>query len=260
MTFFAASIASGAIVYDSMPSPIPSNTPSLGYQATGTGEFGNGVVLSGGATNLASANILLSNWALESTYQAVGTSPGFNVPMTLNLYNVGPGNTVGSLISSVTATQLIGWRPEADASCTGGRWMGSSGCVSGISQVASFDLGNVAVPGQFIWGLVFDTQSYGPNKIGVEGPYNSLNVGSNSTGPSVGDDLVPGSLYWNTAVAGYYSDSGVGGVGTFRLDGGWSGFVPGASFASVDNVPEPATIGLTAAGLGIALLIRRRRA
>ena len=249
--------AQADILYSTIPSPVPPNTPSVGYQANQTAEFGQGVD-TGTPAILNTANILMSNWALESTYETVGTSAGFNVPMTLNIYDVGPGDTVGALLGSYNVTQLIDWRPEASAGCTGGAWMAAdNNCYNGISQVVSFNLGGLAVSSQFIWGLAFNTETWGANPIGTGGPYNSLNVGT-SAGPIVGSDLVAGSAFWNTSTAGNYSDGGAGGVGTFRQDTGWTGFDPGASFDGTAT-PEPMTLGMIGFGmLGMAIFARRR--
>jgi hypothetical protein len=266
----AAIPASADVVYSTMPTPIPPNVPSLGYQATQTAEFGQGVDLSssGGAT-LGSAQVLMSNWALESTYEPVGTSAGFTVPLTLNLYNVGPGDSVGSLISSTTIDALINWRPEASSGCTGGAYMASDGnCYNGQDQVVTFNLANVAVPQQFIYGLAFNTQTWGANPTGTTGPYNSLNFGllgdgTNPVTPFVGTDISPNSAYWNTSTAGYYGDGGAGGTDTFRLDANnWQGYDPAVTFFSSSAVPEPRNVGLFAglivfAGLYFTRRIRR---
>jgi hypothetical protein len=242
--------AAADVVYSTMPSPVPPNVPSLGYQATQTAEFGQGVDLSssGGAT-LGSAQVLMSNWALESTYEPVGTSTGFTVPLTLNLYNVGPSDSVGSLISSTTMDALITWRPEASAGC-GTAYMASDGnCYNGLAQVVTFNLGNVVVPQQFIYGLAFNTETWGANPIGTDGPYDSLNFGLIGDGvdpvtPFVGTDISPNSAYWNTSTAGYYGDGGAGGTDTFRLDANdWTGYDPAVTFLS-STVPEPRNAGL----------------
>jgi len=255
------------IVYSTMPSPIPPNVPSLGYQATQTAEFGQGVELAGGATTLSSADVLMSDWALKSTWDPSGTSTGFTVPLTLNIYNVGAGDSVGSLIGSVTTNAFIQWRPEASSGCTGGAFMGSDGgCYSGLAQTVTFNLGNLAVPGQFIYGLAFNTETWGASPVGVDGPYDSLNFGVlgdgiNPVTPFVGSDLVANSAYWNTSTASNYGDGGAGGTGTFRLDANdWEGFDPAITFDSA--VPEPRFAGLLAglvvlAGLFVA---RRQRA
>jgi len=51
------------------------------------------------------------------------TTPGatFSQAITLNLYNVGSGGSVGSQIATKTQTFNIPYRPSTSASCTGGR-------------------------------------------------------------------------------------------------------------------------------------------
>jgi hypothetical protein len=232
-----------------MPSPVPYNVFSLGYEATSTAEFGQGVQLAGaGGALLSQADVLMSDWALESTYETVGTSTGFYVPLTLDFYEVGPGDSVGSLFAIDTIDALILWRPEASSSCTSGAWLAGDGnCYNGLAQVVTFDLGGLSVPNQFIYGLAFNTTDYGADPTGVPGPYDSLNFGLIGDGvdpvtPSVGSDLVANSAYWNTSYGPFYGDGGAGGVGTFRLDADdWEGFDPAVDFEGV-SVPEPASI------------------
>lgn len=252
-------------LYSTMPSPVPPNVPSLGYEADSTSEFGQGVQLAGNSgAMLTSADVLMSNWALESTYEAVGTSTGFVVPLTLNLYDVGPGNTVGALFDSVTTNATIQWRPEASAGC-GTAWLAPDGhCYNGLAQVVTFNLSNVAAPNQFIYGLAFNTTDYGAHPTHVLGPYDSLNFGLigdgiNPVTPSVGSDLVANSAYWNTSYGPFYGDGGAGGVGTFRLDANaWTGYDPAVTFNGT-VVPEPKSVGVLAALLAfIGLSVRRR--
>jgi hypothetical protein len=239
----------------------------LGYEATSTAEFGQGVQLAGaGGALLSQADVLMSDWALESSYEKVGTSTGFTVPLTLNLYNVGPGDSVGSLFATDTIDALILWRPEASAGC-GGAWLAGDGnCYNGLAQVVTFDLGGLSVPNQFIYGLAFNTTDYGANPTGVPGPYESLNFGFLSDGvdpvaPSVGSDLVANSAYWNTTYGPFYGDGGAGGVGTFRLDADdWEGYDPAVDFEGV-SVPEPASILLLGTlVLGLAFRMRKKQA
>jgi hypothetical protein len=259
--------ANADVLYSTMPSPVPPNVPSLGYEATSTAEFGQGVQLAGaGGALLSQADVLMSDWALESSYEKVGTSTGFTVPLTLNLYNVGPGDSVGSLFATDTIDALILWRPEASAGC-GGAWLAGDGnCYNGLAQVVTFDLGGLSVPNQFIYGLAFNTTDYGANPTGVPGPYESLNFGFLSDGvdpvaPSVGSDLVANSAYWNTTYGPFYGDGGAGGVGTFRLDADdWEGYDPAVDFEGV-SVPEPASILLLGTlVLGLAFRMRKKQA
>ncbi len=86
--------------------------------------------------------------------------------------------------------------------------------------------------------LVVCLSTWGYNPIGMPGPYESLNVGTanvNGAGvpPSVGTDVEPDATFWNTAVAGFYTDGGAGGVGIFRRDTDWLGFEPAVQFTAI---------------------------
>ena len=50
--------------------------------------------------------------------------------------------------------------------------------------------------------------------------------------PSVGVDVEPGFAFWNTLTASSYSDGGVGGIGTFRRDGGWLNYSPAVQISA----------------------------
>src|SRR5262249_44295565 len=134
-----------------------------------------------------------------------------------------------------------------------GEYLGSDGvCHGGILQDVTFDVGDVSVPADFIYGLSFNTETYGPNPTGVAGPYISLNFAVSGDGvdpftPSVVSDLVPNTAYWNTVAANYF-DGGAGGSGTFRLDANdWTGFDPAVQFSMA--TPEPSALSLMGAAL-----------
>ncbi|MBK7934979.1 MAG: hypothetical protein KA956_10985 [Pyrinomonadaceae bacterium] len=197
----------------------------------------------------------MSSWACQSggwsTFDCV-TTPGatFTHPITLNIYNVGPANSVGSLITSVTQTFSIPYRPSADlVNCTGGRWyQASTGtCFNGYAANITFNLTGLAIPNEVIYGIAYNTSNYGYTPIGTmpcsatsEGcPYDSLNVALEGV-TSVGVNPDPDSAYFNTLTAGWYCDNGVGGVGSFRLDSGcWTGYKPSVRFATL-NIPANA--------------------
>lgn len=230
------STATGITTYNNIPTPLPPNVPSQGFQCCGTSEVGDLVALAGTARQALSATVLMSDWAKHSDYPSMDAA-GYTHPITLNIYNVDNSGTVpalGTKIRTVTQTFLIPWRPEADAACTEGRWKASDDkCYSGFAFTIEFDLKSITVPlpDQVIFGVAYNTNTWGYVPIGSAGPYESLNVGTaNVDGvgvpPSVGTDVEPDAVFWNTVHATWYSDGGIGGSGTFRRDLGWTGYSP----------------------------------
>lgn len=259
--------AYGEVVYNSIPSlPLPSNVSSVGYQATQTSEFGNAVNLAGGARQLTSIDVVMSDWAKKSDWPSVGTSTGYFHLLTLNLYNVGPGGAVGSVVATDTINAFIPWRPETTPACAAndGYGTGGSDCSHGIASTVTFDFtsANVVLPDSLVFGLAFGTTNYGyalnPYLL-QPGPYESLNFGVESLGsPTVGSDVYPGSVYWNTSTAGNYTDGGAGGVGVFRQDTNWSPYTPEVTINA--DTPEPGTFALLGGGFALLAALRRRRA
>jgi hypothetical protein len=70
-----------------------------------------------------------------------------------------------------------------------------------------------------------------------------LNVGV-SPAASVGTDVNPYAVFWNTSTASNYADGGTGGVGKFRQDintdsvYGWGGYVPAVQLTSTTPPPK----------------------
>jgi hypothetical protein len=222
--------------------------PSLGYEATSTSEFGGLISFGGTDRQLTTATVVISEWAPESQYEPVGTSTGFLLPVTLNVYNVGPGNTVGSLIGSSQISPTILWRPEADPTCTTGVWRASNGqCYNGFAQTITFNFADLLVPDSVIYGLAFNTQHYGYLPTGVSGPVNSTNFGLSTVSPSVGSNPLPDTAYWNHSGSGFVQDSG------------WTPYSGAIEFQSASPTPEPAAAVLLMAGLLLmtALFLRR---
>jgi hypothetical protein len=232
-------------IYDSTVEPSPGNLPSVGFEATQGTELGNRVNFAGSARVLDSVVVQMSSWGCQSgTSTTCVTTPGstFNEPIKLNVFKVGNGLTPGSLITSVTQTFAIPYRPSADnVNCTGasaGAWYDSTtdpqtnlpiGCLNGYLTNITFNFGHVSLPNSVIYGIAYNTSDYGSPAYGeatachatTEGcGYDSLNIAlSNEPGaPSVGTDSNNGTIYWDTGYAGFYCDGGTDGSGIFRND------------------------------------------
>jgi hypothetical protein len=262
LTFAQRQLFAGTVMYDNIPAPTPVNLPSLGYQANQTAEFGDLIQFAPGTSRSPQhVTAFMSDWALASSYTTGGA--GWSHPITLNLYNVDSRSGTpqpGLVITSVTQTFFIPWRPEADVTCPGGTAFraGDGQCYNGLGFEVTFDLTNLnlTVPDQIIYGIAYNTNTWGYNPIGEPGPYESLNFGLNTVAPTVGSNPLPDTAYWNTMTAANYTDHGV--VGTFRQDTGWSAYSGAVEF---DSVPEPGTVGLMLGG-GLLILtgaIRRKK-
>ena len=160
--------AAGEVIYDSIPAPLPPNVPSLGYQATQTSEFGD-LIQFAGTRRLQRVTLVMSDWALASDYPSFPGSAGptWNHPLTLNLYNVdnsGPNPAPGTLIATRTQTFAIPWRPPADPTCPEEERRGGPAtetATAGLrSRSRSISPGH-ACPNQIIYGVAFNTQTWG---------------------------------------------------------------------------------------------------
>jgi hypothetical protein len=239
-----------SIVYDATPSVLPGNMASLGFQATQTSEFGDYVHLAGTNRAVRTVTVTMSDWALYADYSSDGRYSGnsatWSHPITLNIYNVVPGtpNTLGARIATTTQDVTIPWRPVADPTCTTSTaWRAPSGtCYNGMAFNITFDLSslNVLLPNDIVVGVAYNTQSYGLSPMGVNGPYNSLNVGVVGLA-TVGTDEHIDKVFYNTSTAAWYADLGTGGTGTFREDTEWA-----------PNGTMPMQITAAAGGLNIS--------
>jgi hypothetical protein len=177
----AANGAQGQVIYDSTVSPQPGNLPSEGAEAYAFNQFGDGISFAGTARRSKSVTVTMSSWACQSGNWYSGncvTAPGatFSIPITLNIYNAG-SPTPGSLIATKTQTLSIPYRPSADnTNCTGpnaGKWYhaASATCFNGLANNIAFDLTslNLVLPNSVVYGIVYNTTSYGPSPIGTSG-------------------------------------------------------------------------------------------
>lgn len=248
-----ATVASAESIYNSIESPLAGSYPSQPFQAQQTTEFGDRISFGGTARDLTSVTVTMVNWARFEDYNVGGqfydqgqwVGNGFNHDLTFNIYEAGTGTSHGALIASVTQSTFIEYRPTG--------WS-----FNGFAQNVSFDFSslNVTLPEDVVWGVSYATQTYGNPPLGVNGPYNSLNIGLNTAG---GGGLSVGStdlnaVFWNTLTAAWYTDGGAAGVGIFREDTGWAGYNPMVQF---NAVPTPGALALM--GLGGLAAARRRR-
>lgn len=251
ITLLGASSALGQVIYDSTVNPQPGNLPSVGAEAYAFEEIGDAINFAGTARRAKNATVTMSSWGCQSGnwYSATCvTTPGatYSIPITLNIYAAG-SPTPGALLATTTQTFAIPYRPSSDnTNCTGGRWYQSSTglCFNGLASNITFDLTalNLILPNSAVYGVTYDTTSYGPNPIGNSAAcystsagcfYDSLNV---ALAPvvTVGTKTFPDTLYWNNFYASNYCDNGLAGTGTFRLDSPtsacWAGLIPAAQF------------------------------
>jgi hypothetical protein len=229
-------------IFDYIPSPLPDNVASYSYESWGVAEAGDGISFStSGLQTLDNAKVVVSSWACQvgtawaadNTVPCV-TTPGstFSMPITLNLYTPGL-----ALIASRTQTFNVPFRPSSNPECAetvNGQGWGAD-CFLGLAHVVTFDLTGMVVPDEIVYGVAWNTSSYGYAPIGDEAacaavqyagcPYDLLNLGVEGTTPSVGTDESPAGAYQYSVFPSAYCDGGTASV--FRLDDGcWGGFNP----------------------------------
>ncbi|HWG09199.1 MAG TPA: hypothetical protein VN672_09350 [Solirubrobacteraceae bacterium] len=232
-----AASASGTVIYNSMPSPLPGNVPSQAFEATSTSEFGSEIETAGASQTRTAVKVGMSSWACQSGGAEDGscvTAKGakFEWPVTLHVYTVGPENSVGTLVAAITKTFKMPYRPSANATkCPGnGGWWNMGHCYHGKAFKIGFMLKGAVLPKPAIIAVAYNTSDYGAEpqrSIAPEGgPYDSLNVALTGTA-TVGSQPQPEDAYLDSTWGGAYCDGGTAGTGSFRLDSGcWSGFQP----------------------------------
>jgi hypothetical protein len=224
-----------AVIFDNTTAVLPTNLASVGYQATQTAEFGAQVQFAGTARKLSTATVTMSSWACQSgdwnvpfgtAGACVTTTPGatYSVPITFNVYaNAAAALAHGPTIATKTQTFAIPYRPSSIAGGDNEAWNAAGN--HGLAVAITFTFAGETLPSTAIFGIAYNTDTWGYAPVGTTGPVDSLNVGVRDPA-SVGTFSPDGSVYWNTKTAANYTDLGVGGTGTFRPDSGWVGQMP----------------------------------
>jgi adhesin/invasin len=242
-------------IYNTLPSPLPSSLTSQSFEAGFISEFGDQIQFGGTGRRLTSVTVSMVTWGYFSKYNAPGTanSGGWTHPITLNLYavNASDPNHPGNVIGSVTQTFFVPWRPEPTPSCGGTLWLASDGCHNGMAFPITFDFSGLSLtlPNQIIFGIAYNTQIAGRTPIGVNGPYNDLNVGLNNS-YTVGSNPIFPEAFLNGTINQAYADNGVGGINVYRRDVGSTHTNIAIQFNI--PVPPPALITVTGGGMQTA--------
>lgn len=235
-TLASSAFAATSVIYNALPSVDPATSyPSQPFQAQQVYEFGDLIHLGGTDRVLNSITVTMSDYALYSTYSSdsryMDNQVSWTHPITLNVYNVvtGTPNTVGTLLGSVTQAITIPWRPVGDDTCplaygTDHQWRDSTDrCNYGYAFNATFDLSglNLTLPEDIIVSVAFNTQSYGVTPMGVDGPYNSLNVAVPDNQAVIVGSNDPNSVFLSSTWAGAFVNGSLAGTG-FVEDTGWT--------------------------------------
>jgi hypothetical protein len=191
----AASAASAGTVYSNIAKPLAGNFASIGNEAYSNSELGSLVQFASTKRNATSVTVGMSSWACQeggvfSDDCKSGKKATFEWPVRLNIYNVGPGNSVGSLVATSEKTFAMPYRPSVNnVMCTGesaGGWYDKkdASCFHGKGFRITFPLEGVTLPNQAIISVQYNTSDHGPAPVG-EAPcrstasgcfYDSLNV------------------------------------------------------------------------------------
>ncbi len=237
-----AGAAGAEVIYKNMPTKHQFDGAE-GFECCGTSSFGGEVTFAGSLRSSPMITVgLLSFGCEEGGNETCKTHSGatFTWPLTLEIYEPGAGDAVGPLITRVTSSFKIPYRPSESSKCPEVEgWTKGYGseCVVAIAKNVTFNLKGFTLPNTAIIALAFNTETYGSKPTGTEGPEDSLNVTVNvsyectkenaitheceayaelPTGPDPGTDPFPEQVFQDTV----YSVPACGGVeGSFGPSG-----------------------------------------
>ncbi len=108
----------------------------------------------------------------------------------------------------------------------GTAWRASNGsCYNGYAFPIVFSLSGITLPNTFVYGIAYNTNTWGYVPIGAAGPYESLNVGLNSTPPiAVGTDVDPDAVWRSIGKPS----------GPFAAEPGWTPYTPAVKFKATN--------------------------
>jgi LPXTG-motif cell wall-anchored protein len=231
------------VVYDAIGPTLPSNVTSQSFGALRVSEFGDLVSLAPGSRELTTVSVVLSSWACETgSGPTCVTADGatFDHPLTMTLYNVAGTSaapTVGAVITTITSTFAIPFRPSADlANCTASAgWFDGTSCSNGLALEVDFVFpAGTVLPDTLIWGIAYNTSFGGYSPLGAAGPYDSLNVGAFSVNPTVGTDVDEDMVFISYQPTGGFAS---------ELE--WTGFRPMARIEATTTVAPTTTTTTT---------------
>jgi hypothetical protein len=185
-------------VYNSIPKPLPGNVSSYGPEAFSFREMGDGLFLTATTGTVGQVTVIMSSWACQTGGWSTGdcvTTPGatFSQPITINLYSVNLETSpvsVGSPLATITQTFNIPFRPTSTPAQCGGdatRWYSNKDktCYHGLAVPIAVNFSGQKIPlqanGALIVTVVFNTSTAGPSPLGTPGPYDSLNISTDTT-------------------------------------------------------------------------------
>lgn len=246
------------VAYNAMPFDVVNClNPAIGFEATSTSEFGNGVTLaSGTGRSLSQLKVDFQSFACQSGHWNTGDCSSaagstFDWPITANIYDP---NGVGGLttpIATVTTTQTIPYRPSASGATTcpstgnppgqwtaGSQWfnpqaVGGGACQNSIGTVLTFNFpSGTVLPGTVVWTVAFNTSDFG---VTPQRPQ-ACNTGPDTNFPGLTDGGCP------------YDSLNVGDNGNTGGANNPTSHIDNAPYAGTDTTPASAYLSSTWTG------------
>lgn len=190
LTVAASAMLAGAagaeVIYRNIPNK-HKGLPALGFESDSVWEFGGEVKFAGEKRTTPTVIVDMGSYGCQEGSGAeckTKTGATFEWPITLNVYQVGPGDEVGPLIVQITKTFKIPYRPSASKKCPlelpeHVQGYGKECVISKMHEI-NFRLPNVTLPNEAIVAVAYNTETYGKEPTGKEGPEDSLNVAINA--------------------------------------------------------------------------------